>query len=59
MENNFNLLNLPLIAIVLFATFNIMFGLMRINNKLYDIREHINGTCVLETTYNGICKANN
>lgn len=27
-----------------------------INNKLYDIREHMNGTCVLENTYNGICR---
>lgn len=33
-----------------------MWVMGQINNKLYDIREHLNGTCVHENTYNGICR---
>lgn len=52
-ENNF----LGTIGILWIAIIFTMV-MISINNKLYDIREHINGTCKLENTYNGVCRLN-
>lgn len=54
MENNNTFITMMLIWMFVFM----FIAGAKINNKLYDIREHMNGTCVLENTYNGTCKEN-
>ncbi len=52
MENNSNFF----LAIMVGMLMTMLIAIGVINSKLYDIREHINGTCLLKTTYNGTCK---
>lgn len=50
--------NTLIISIFLSIIMGLILGLgFNINNKLYDIREIINGTCQYENTYNGECRS--
>jgi hypothetical protein len=49
----FDFENLMSLLLVIFV---IIFIGGNINNKLYDIREHMSGTCIRVSNFNGICK---
>lgn len=52
MQDNFGIITMLFTLIIIVIIIGV-----RINNKIYDIREIQNGTCIHENNYNGICRA--